>query len=82
MFGEKIDVSMLDKNLDYSKYSSADITGLFLRYKNNPKEALKNFDKIEKIVFKSNKSAAIEMLSNKSNNKNSSYINLSEYKAF
>jgi AAA+ superfamily predicted ATPase len=64
MFNERIFLKDLTLNLDYGKYSSADITGLFLRYKNSPREALLNFDKIEKIIEKKivNKNLTLEML--------------------
>ncbi len=38
-----------EKQLEYDedrKYSPADITSLFLRYKNNPRDALPNIDKV------------------------------------
>jgi len=75
MFGEKIDSGMLDSNIDYSKFSSADITGLFLRYKNSPKEALLNFDKIEKIVFSSGSSKSITSIASDILSKNKGRTN-------
>lgn len=78
-FGEEGNFSWEDKlnEIEEGKYSPAEISSLFLRFKNKPKEALDNLHLIEKDPLVGKKKLFNKIKSeDKANNSPTSYNNL------